>query len=94
MSEHQVIECSTLQRINPLLEALTARINAAGEPAEKIRLAGELQQEVDAFLDCPNHQASRLECRNCRLIATLRHQATELVRGTGRLSAFQGRMGP
>ena len=75
-----------LRKFNPELEELTAQINAAGDPAEKARLAGELEQEVDTLLDCPNHQASRLECQNCRLIAGLRKQATGLVQAAGRLS--------
>jgi len=82
-----------LRKLNPELEELTAQINAAGETAEKARLAGELEQEVDTLLDCPNHQASRLECQNCRLIAGLRKQATGLVQAAGRLSRVRSQRG-
>lgn len=73
-----------LHELNPELEELTAQINAAGDPAEKARLAGELEQEADTLLDCPNHQANCLECQNCRLVAGLRKQATRLVQAAGR----------
>jgi hypothetical protein len=94
MNEHQAFDCSMLGRLNPELEELTARLDAAGDPAEKARLAGELEQEVDTLLDCPNHQASRPECQNCRLIAGLRKQATRLVQAAGRLSSARNCAGP
>jgi hypothetical protein len=75
-----------LRRLNPRLELLTALINAADDPVEKVRLAGELEQEVNVLLDCANHQAGQPECRNCRLIAGLRSRAAQLVGRAGQLS--------
>jgi hypothetical protein len=86
MNQHQAFDCSMLGKLNPELVELTAQVDAAGDPAEKARLAGELEQEVDTLLDCPNHQADRTECQNCRLIAGLRKQATRLVQAAGRLN--------
>jgi predicted anti-sigma-YlaC factor YlaD len=65
-------------------------MNAADNIAEKLRLAGECRQEVDVLLDCPNHQAGCPECRACRLVATLRRQATELIRRAARVSELRG----
>ncbi len=82
-----------LGKLNPELEELTAQLDAAGDAVEKVRLAGELEQEVDTLLDCPNHQASRMECQNCRLIAGLRKQATRLVQAAARLSRARSNVG-
>jgi hypothetical protein len=93
MNEHQALDCSMLGKLNPELEELTAQLDAAGDPAEKARLAGELEQEVDTLLDCPSHQANRPECQNCRLIAGLRKQATRLVQAASRLSLARNCVG-
>ena len=93
MNEHQTFDCTMLRKLSPELEELTTQINAARETAEKARLAGELEQGVDTLLDCPNHQANRLECQNCRLVAGLRKQATGLVQAAGRLSRARNCVG-
>ena len=82
-----------LGKLNPELEELTAQLDAAGDAVEKARLAGELEQEVDTLLDCPNHEANRPECQNCHLIAGLRKQATRLVQAAGRLSRARSSAG-
>lgn len=93
MREHQTFECNMLRKLNPRIEELTAQINAERDPSEKARLAQELEQEVDVLLDCANHQAGRLECQSCRLIAGLRQKATRLVRAAGQISRLHARAG-
>ena len=93
MNAQQAFDCTMLHKLNPRMDELTAWINAACDPTEKARLAEELQQEVDVLLDCANHQVGRLECRNCRLIAGLRKQATRLVQAAGRLSRVRNCVG-
>ncbi len=69
-----VISCLTFQEQEPILRDAADKINKARGAQDRIRLARELQKEVDVLLSCPTYDSETFDCRNCRFIANLRRQ--------------------
>jgi hypothetical protein len=77
-----VINCLTFQEQEPILRDAADKINKARGVQDRIRLAKELQKEVDVLLSCPAYDSEAFDCRNCRFIANLhRKTAAVFIRG-------------
>jgi len=73
------INCPTFQKQEPVIEDITAKINAAKGVLEKAEFAEELQREVNVLLSCPDYDKKNKDCGNCRFIANVRKKTAELV---------------
>ncbi|OGL45044.1 MAG: hypothetical protein A2W05_08550 [Candidatus Schekmanbacteria bacterium RBG_16_38_10] len=73
------INCSTFQKQESVIEALTDKINQVKGALEKARFAEELQKEVDVLLFCPDYDKEKLHCESCHFIATLQKKTANLI---------------
>jgi len=79
------INCSTFQKQESEIKILTNKINKAKWIQVKVLYTEELQKEVDVLLSCPDYDAKRLDCKNCRFIANLRKKTANLIIKTKKL---------
>jgi hypothetical protein len=73
------IGCPTFQKQEPTILDITAGINSARDILEKAECAQKLQEEVDSLLSCADYDENIVDCRNCRLISTVRSKTAHLV---------------
>lgn len=69
-----VIGCITFREQERILRDITDRINLAGGAQDRIRLAKNLNREVDVLVSCPAYDNETFDCRNCRFVSNLRRK--------------------
>lgn len=84
-AEKPKINCFIFQKQEPIVKEIIDKINKAKELKVKIKYARELLEEVNVFLLCPEFEETNLNCRNCRIIATLRKKVADLIIKTQKL---------
>jgi len=77
--ESAKINCPILQKQEPVIEDITAKINSAKGVLEKAEFAEELQKELNVLLTCPDYNEESTDCSNCRFIANVRKKTTDLI---------------
>jgi hypothetical protein len=80
------ISCPTFQTQEPVIERIIAKVNGAKDIAQKAELAGELHEEVEVLVSCPEYDEKSADCNKCRLIANVRDKTATLIMKTKRLA--------
>lgn len=73
------INCLTFQKQERVITGVTDKINKAEDVQEKAKFAEELHKEVDVLLSCPDSNKEKLDCKNCRFIASLRRKTADVI---------------
>jgi len=61
------------------IKQLTRDINEAKVVSDKAERAEELENEVEMLVFCEKYDRENEDCKNCKIISTLRKQAAELL---------------
>jgi hypothetical protein len=79
MKDTESITCHTFREGEKDIEVLTREISTAPVGQPKVLKAKELLKAAEKLLNCPEYDASSVECQSCRGIANLRKQLADLV---------------
>ena len=80
------VNCPIFLRREWTIKELTRDINEAKTPFDKAEGADRLKNEVEMLLSCEKYDEKNEDCKNCKIISTLRKQTAELLikaRGLG-----------
>lgn len=77
--EEPKINCQTFQKQEPVIKGITDKINSVKGVQGKAKFAEELQKEVSVLLSCPDYDDKKLDCKNCRFIASLRKKTADVI---------------
>lgn len=83
-NEQNKIQCPVFNRREPVIKRITHEINKAHGAREKARWVEELLKEVKSLLECPQHDAAKLDCMNCRTICEFGNRTANLVLKAGK----------
>ena len=83
------INCSIFLKREWTIKELTRDINEAKAITEKAERATRLKDEVEKLLSCEKYSEKNEDCKNCRIISTLRKQTAELLIKAQGLGGFQ-----
>ena len=75
----QRMSCLKQVETERIIEQLTEEINRAKDLAEKAAKARKLIELAGALLACENHEAGNQNCRNCRQVASLRKEVSQII---------------
>ena len=75
----QEINCSIFLKREWTIKELTRDINEAKAVSDKAERAVHLKNEVEMLLSCEKYDEKSEDCKNCRIISTLRRQTAELL---------------
>lgn len=81
------INCSIFLKREWTIKQLTRDINEARNISDKAERADQLKHEVEMLLACEKYDEKNEDCKNCRVISTVRKETAELLikaRGLGR----------
>ncbi|MCG2660129.1 MAG: hypothetical protein L6437_07795 [Kiritimatiellae bacterium] len=73
------IKCPIFLKREWTIKTMTRDINEAKAVSDKAERAQQLKQEVGMLLTCEKYDEKNEDCRNCRIISTLRKQTAELL---------------
>ena len=73
------INCSIFLKREWTIKQLTRDINEAKSISDKADRAVHLKNEVEMLLSCVKYDGKSEDCKNCRIISTLRRQTAELL---------------
>lgn len=71
--------CMKYLDVGRLTEELTREINATNDINLKASKAQEMMTAVDTLLSCEDYDEDDLNCARCRMIATLRKKASQII---------------
>jgi len=75
----QRMSCPKYLEMEGVIKRLTEEINKAEEVTTKATKARELMEMADALLSCEDYEEENWNCRNCRKIASLRKEASQII---------------
>jgi hypothetical protein len=75
----QEINCPVFLKREWTIKELTRDINEAKAVSDKAERAVHLKNEVEMLLSCEKYDEKSEDCKNCRIISTLRRQTAELL---------------
>jgi len=75
----QRMSCSKYLEMERVIKLLTEEINMAKEVTTKAAKAQELMEMADALLSCEDYEEENWNCRNCRRVASLRKEASQII---------------
>ena len=73
------INCPIFLKREWTIKELTRDINEATTASDKAEEAGRLKNEVEMLLSCEKYDPENEDCKNCKIISTLRKQTAELL---------------
>ena len=73
------INCPIFLKREWAIKELTRDINEAKAVSDKAERAARLKDEVEMLLSCEEYGEKNEDCKNCKIISTLRKQAAELL---------------
>lgn len=73
------INCPIFLKREWTIKQLTRDINEAKAVSDKADRAMHLKNEVEMLLSCEKYDQKSEDCKNCRIISTLRRQTAELL---------------
>ena len=73
------INCPIFLKREWTIKQLTRDINEAKAVSDKAERAVHLKNEVKMLLSCEKYDEKSEDCKNCRIISTLRRQTAELL---------------
>ena len=73
------INCPGFLKREWAIKELTRDINEAKAVSDKAERAERLKNEVEMLLSCEKYNEQKEDCKNCRVISTLRKQTAELL---------------
>lgn len=81
----QEINCPIFLKREWTIKQLTRDINEAKSISDKADRAVHIKNEVEMLLSCVKYDGKSGDCKNCRIISTLRRQTAELLLRAGEL---------
>ncbi len=75
----QRMSCSKYLEMDRVIKGLTDEINKAEDVATKAAKARELMGVVDSLLSCVDYGRGNWNCENCRRVASLRKEASQII---------------
>jgi len=75
----QRMSCSKYLEMERVIKLLTEEINMAEEVTTKAAKARELTEMADTLLSCEDYEEENWNCRNCRRVASLRKEASQII---------------
>lgn len=75
----QRMNCSKYLEMEHTIKRLTEEINRAEDVAAKAAKARELMGVADSLLSCVDYERGNWDCENCRRVASLRKEASQIV---------------
>ena len=83
------INCSIFLKREWTIKQLTRDINEAKAVTEKAERAEHLKNEVEMLLSCEKYSEKNEDCKNCRVISTIRKETAEfLIKAKGLEGSF------
>ena len=73
------INCPIFLKREWTIKQLTRDINEAKAVTEKAERAEHLKNEVEMLLSCEKYDQKNEDCKNCRIISTVRKETAELL---------------
>lgn len=73
------INCPIFLKREWAIKELTRDINEAKIISDKAERAKQLKHEVEMLLSCEKYDKKNEDCKNCKVISTLRKQTAELL---------------
>jgi len=73
------INCPIFLKREWAIKELTRDINEAKTVSDKAERAEHLKNEVEMLLSCEKYDEKNEDCKNCKVISTLRKQTVELL---------------
>ncbi len=73
------INCPIFLKREWAIKELTRDIDEAKTVSDKAERAKQLKHEVEMLLSCEKNDKKNEECKNCKVISTLRKQTAELL---------------
>ena len=73
------INCPIFLKREWTIKQLTRDINEAKAPSDKADRAERLKNEVEMLLSCEKYNEKSGDCKNCRIISTVRKETAELL---------------
>jgi len=75
----QTMSCSKYLEMERTIKRLTDEINRAEGVATKAAKARELMEMADSLLSCVDYKKGDWSCENCRRVASLRKEASQII---------------
>jgi len=75
----QRMSCSRYLEMERAIKRLTEKINRAEDVATKVARARELMGVADSLLSCVDYERGNWNCENCRRVASLRKEASQII---------------
>lgn len=75
----QRMSCPKYLEMERVIKLLTEEINMAEEVTTKAAKARELTEMADTLLSCEDYEEENWNCRNCRRVASLRKEASQII---------------
>ena len=73
------INCPIFLKREWSIKELTRDINEAKAVSDKAERAAHLKNEVEMLLSCEKYNENKEDCKNCRIISTVRKETAELL---------------
>ena len=73
------INCPIFLKREWTIKELTRDINEAKTVSDKVERAKHLKHEVEMLLSCEKYNEKNGDCKNCRIISTVRGETAELL---------------
>ncbi|MDP8214992.1 MAG: hypothetical protein P9M10_07360 [Candidatus Euphemobacter frigidus] len=73
------IKCPIFLKREWTIKELTRDINLSRTASDKAERAVQLKQQVRMLLTCKKYDEKNEDCRNCRVISSLREKTAELL---------------
>jgi len=75
----QRMSCHKYLEMERVIKQLTEGINRVEDVALKAAKARELMEMADALLSCEDYEKGNWNCENCRRVASLRKEASQII---------------
>lgn len=73
------INCPIFLKREWTIKELTRDINEAKAASDKAERAKHLKNEVELLLSCEKYNEKNEDCKNCKMISTVRKETAELL---------------
>jgi len=75
----QKMSCPRYLEMEKVMKQLTEEINRAEDATLKVAKAQKLSEMADVLLSCEDYDGGNWSCENCRRIASLRKEASQII---------------
>jgi len=75
----QRMSCPKYLKMEQVIKLLTEEINMAEDLTTKAAKARELTEMADTLLSCEDYEEENWNCTNCRRVASLRKEASQII---------------